>query len=58
MKIGFVVNNLETEEDIFTTVRLALAATNRGHEAWLMGVGDFAYDPDGNKIEACSHHPE
>ena len=20
--------------------------------------GAFAYDPDGNKIEACSHHPE
>ena len=47
MKIGFVVNSVETEEHVYTTVRLALAATARGHEAWLMGVGDFALDPDG-----------
>ena len=26
----------------------ARAATNLGHEAWMMGVGDFAYDPDGS----------
>ncbi len=47
MKIGFVVNDVETEKDTYTTVRLALAATNAGHEAWLLGVGDFSYDADG-----------
>jgi glutathione synthase len=47
VRIGFVVNDVRTEEDIYTTVRLGLTATNRGHEAWFMGVGDLAYDPGG-----------
>jgi glutathione synthase len=51
MRIGFVVNSIETEEAGYTTTRLACAALNRGHETWLMGVGDFAYDPD-NQIRA------
>jgi glutathione synthase len=46
MKIGFVVNSIDAEEAVYTTTRLARAAHNRGHEAWMMGVGDFAYDPD------------
>jgi glutathione synthase len=48
MKIGFVVNELATEHPTYTTTRLALAATRMGHEAWLMGVGDFTYQPDGS----------
>jgi glutathione synthase len=47
MKIAFVINDFETEKDTYTTVRLALAATNAGHAAWLLGVGDFSYDSDG-----------
>ncbi|NLT25616.1 MAG: glutathione synthase, partial [Microbacteriaceae bacterium] len=47
MKIGFVVNDVSTEQAVYTTVRLAMAATQLGHEAWIMGVGDFAYQPDG-----------
>lgn len=46
MKIGFVVNDIQTEEPGYTTTRLAMAAVNRGHEVWMMGAGDFAYDPD------------
>ena len=46
MKIGFVVNSIETEEHGYTTTRLAMTAANRGHEAWLVGVGDLALDPD------------
>jgi glutathione synthase len=46
MRIGFVVNDVKTEEGIFTTSRLGQAAVNRGHEAWVIGVGDLAYDPD------------
>ncbi|HEX5033667.1 MAG TPA: glutathione synthase, partial [bacterium] len=46
MKIGFVVNDIQTEEPGYTTTRLAMAAVNRGHEVWVMGAGDFAYDPD------------
>ena len=44
MRIGFVVNDVKTEEPGFTTIRLATAAVNQGHTAWLMGVGDLTYD--------------
>ena len=47
MRIGFIVNDIKTEEGKFTTSRLGQAAVNRGHEVWVMGVGDLAYDPDG-----------
>jgi glutathione synthase len=51
MRIGFVVNDVKTEEAGYTTSRLATAAINMGHEVWVMGVGDLAYDPD-EKIAA------
>lgn len=47
MKIGFVVNDVSTELPIYTTNRLAMSATNQGHEAWIFGMGDFGYEPDG-----------
>jgi glutathione synthase len=46
MKIGFMVNDIKTEEPGYTTTRLAMAALNRGNDVWLMGAGDFAYDVD------------
>ena len=46
MRIGFIVNDVKTEEGKFTTSRLGQAAVNRGHEVWTFGVGDIAYDPD------------
>lgn len=46
MKIGLVVNDVATEEAGYTTTRLAMTALDMGHEAWLMGVGDLASDPD------------
>ncbi len=51
MRIGFVVNDVKTEEPGYTTTRLAMAAINRGHESWIIGAGDFAYDVD-EKIHA------
>jgi len=51
MRIGFFVNSVKTEEPGYTTTRLAMAAINRGHEAWVMGADDMAYDPD-EKIRA------
>ena len=48
MKIGFVVNDVLTEKPTYTTTRLAMHATNMGHEAWLLGMGNFAYEPDGS----------
>jgi len=46
VKIGFVVNDIATETAGYSTTRMAVAAINRGHEAWVMTPGDFAYDPD------------
>ena len=51
MRIGFMVNDIKTEEPGYTTTRLAMAAINRAHEAWVVGAGDFAYDVD-EKIHA------
>jgi glutathione synthase len=48
MKLGFVVNRVATEEPGYTTTRLAMTATRMGHEVWVMGVDDFAHDPDGS----------
>ncbi len=48
MKLGIVVNRIETELADYTTTHLAMAATNLGHDVWYMGVADFAYDPDEN----------
>ena len=47
MKIGFVINSIATEKPEYTTVRLALAATKKGHETWMMGVDDFSHRADG-----------
>lgn len=46
MRIGFFVNDIQTEKAEYTTTCLAMAALERGHEAWYIGVEDFAYDPD------------
>ena len=46
VRIGFVVNDVMTEQAGYTTTRLGIAANNRGHEAWVISVGDLAYDPD------------
>ena len=45
MRIGFVVNDIATEQKGYTTTRLSMAAANQGHEVWVMGVGDLLYDP-------------
>lgn len=46
MRIGFVVNDVATEEKGYTTTRLGMTACNMGHEVWVMGVGDLNYDID------------
>lgn len=47
MRIGFVVNDITTEQAGYTTTRLAMTAINLGHEAWTLGVADFIYAPEG-----------
>ncbi len=48
MKIAFVVNDVQTEFASYTTTRLAMAATNRGHKSYTFGVGDFICTCDGS----------
>ena len=40
MRLAFVVNEVATEVDEYTTTRLARAAAQGGHEVWYVGVGD------------------
>jgi glutathione synthase len=47
VKIGFIVNDVDTEIPVYTTTRLAMTAMQMDHEAWIMGVGDLTYEPDG-----------
>lgn len=51
MNIGFVVNDVHSEQAGYTTTRLGMAARNRGHGVWVIGAGDFAYDAD-EKVRA------
>ncbi|MFW5633576.1 MAG: glutathione synthase, partial [Erythrobacter sp.] len=44
IKLAFVVNDVATEQDNYTTIRLARRAVGRGHEVALIGLGDFIYD--------------
>lgn len=46
MKIGFVINDFETEHPRYTTTRIARAALEMGHESWTIPVGNFAADTD------------
>ena len=54
MRIGFMVNDVQTELPAYTTIRLAMRAINNGDEAWLIGAGDFVYDTD-EKIHAWAN---
>ncbi|WP_296720630.1 glutathione synthase [Erythrobacter sp.] len=42
--IAFVVNDVSTEKDDYSTIRLARRAVARGHTVALIGLGDFIYD--------------
>ena len=46
MKLGIFVNDATQEKAVYTTTRVALAASRRDHEVWYIGAGDFACDPD------------
>ncbi|WP_202905326.1 hypothetical protein [Luteimonas abyssi] len=48
ISLGFVVNDIATEQGNYTTIRLARTAAKRGHRVVLIGLGDFTYDPSGS----------
>lgn len=54
MRIAFMVNDVQTEQAGYTTVRMAMSAVNRGHQVWFIGAGDFDYDTD-EKVHARAH---
>jgi glutathione synthase len=54
MRIGFVVNDVLTEQSVFTTTRLALSAVQMGHEVWFISVADFVYQAEGS-LSAMAH---
>ena len=46
MKIAFVVNDVATEKPVYSTTRLARAASAAGHDVYYIGTDDFAFDAD------------
>lgn len=56
IRIGFVVNDVATEKNNYTTIRLARTAINRGHSVALIGLGSFIYDANGT-IRAIASVP-
>ncbi len=46
MRIAFLINSFETERDVYTTTRLALAAHKAGHDVLYLSVEDFVCEPD------------
>lgn len=54
MRLGIVVNDVRTEKTTYTSIRLAMEAVNQGHQVYLIGVGDLAYDPD-EHVRARAH---
>src|SRR5690606_30617013 len=56
LKLGFVVNDVATEQDNYTTIRLARTAIALGHEVALIGLDGFIYDANGT-VRAHAHVP-
>lgn len=57
MRIAFLVNEVSTEIDEYTTTRLARAAAQLGHEVWYVGVGDAEHGED-DGLMARAHAAE
>ncbi len=50
MKIGFIINDIETENTNYTTPNLALKAHQMGHDIYMIGVGNLAYTSKGHML--------
>ena len=58
MRLAFFVNDVATEIDEYTTTRLARAATQGGHEAWYVGIGDVELGASDEQLMARAHAAE
>lgn len=56
MKLVFVVNDVMTEKDDYTTLRLAHKAINKDHEVALVSLDAFSYEND-SVVSALSARP-
>lgn len=56
IRLGFVINDMATEQENYTTIRLARTAVNRGHYVALVGLGGFIYDAN-DTVRAHAHVP-
>ena len=56
LKLGFVVNDVATEKDNYTTIRLARTALGLGHNVSLIGLDGFIYDAN-DTVRARAHVP-
>lgn len=48
MRLGIVVNAMNSDAQGATSYRLAADAISLGHEAWVMSTGRLVYAPDGS----------
>ena len=46
MKLGIVVNVMDSDEAGATTYRLAADAINLGHQVWIVSTGNLSYNPN------------
>lgn len=56
MRLTFVINDIATEKDNFTTIRLARRAISEGHDVSLVSLVDFCYNSDGT-VSALAKKP-
>jgi glutathione synthase len=56
MKLTFVINDIHTEKNNYTTIRLARRAVKEGHDVTLVSLVDFIYEPDG-RVSALGRKP-
>jgi glutathione synthase len=57
MKLGIVVNDINSELAGYTTTHLALEAFRRGHEINYISLKDFSYAMD-EQVHAIAHRPQ
>jgi glutathione synthase len=58
MKVAFLVNEVATEIDEYTTTRLARAAAEGGHDVWYVGVGDVELGESDGRLMARARAAE
>lgn len=56
MKIAFLINDIQTEKDNYTTIRLARRALKDHHQVALVGLSDLIYNTD-EKLSARASIP-